>query len=270
MSADRRDEAAPVEDVDGAQEAPTEDKADDDAIHGSDHDVTTDAAADADAEPDEAEQKDKMGQKRMRLRSWLARVTPARIVAVIIVLASLSTAGWQWRRARTLNHRVSRQTLVAHTASDFAQGLLSYDYHDLARSKAQVLAGSTTQFGEDYSQAFDGVLGAAISELHAVAHAQVVTVYVGSVTEDHAKAVVMLNQQVKSKKGTRKVVGTYLDLVMLRQGGEWRVDTVVSLGAASQEGGDSNGQPNGQPSSPTTAAPPESGPTSSIAPNGPP
>ena len=109
---------------------------------------------------------------------------------------------------------------------------------------------ATDNFGRNYSDAFAAGLKDAITQLQASAKATVKDVYVGGVSGDEAHAIVVLDSEVRSTAGVRQVVGSYLDLTLLRRKGAWKVDSATSI-AATRE---TNTPPG--PTTPPSTAPP--------------
>jgi Mce-associated membrane protein len=126
----------------------------------------------------------------------------------------------------------------------------------LNKARSTVLGMATDTFAQNYTTAFTNGLSAAITQLQAKSTATVRKVYVSDVNGNNAEAVVTIDSEVHSTAGTRQVVGSYLDLTLLRQGGRWKVNQVTSIAASSN-----NLTPNGatpgatSPGSTTPSAP---------------
>lgn len=56
-----------------------------------------------------------------------------------------------------------------------------------------------------------------------------------------------MDSEVTSTAGTRRVLDSYLDMELIRQKGQWRVNSVASIGAINE----SMTNPNGTPQEPT-------------------
>jgi hypothetical protein len=155
---------------------------------------------------------------------------------VVAVLAVLLAAGLgvEAHRNSTLDATDHRRAAVATTASGLAAALLSYNASDLSASKSRVLALSTPSFATTYEQDFTQALAGTITALGATAVAKVREVYTGPVTDQTAEAIVVVDFQTTSKAGTRQVLGTNLQMDLLRQNGQWRVNAVNVLSAQSE------------------------------------
>jgi Mce-associated membrane protein len=162
-------------------------------------------------------------------------------LAVLLAIA-LATIFIQWRHTSDLDRRVNglqsadaTRRDVATAAGTFGEALLSYDYSDLNAARTRVLALATDSFGQQYTTAFTGGLDVAITKLKATSKATVDSVYISDLIGDTAKAVVTLDSEVHSTAGTRRTVGSYLDLTLKRENGAWKVDTVTSVAALDQQ-----------------------------------
>ncbi|MEU5987428.1 hypothetical protein ABZ806_00465 [Spirillospora sp. NPDC047418] len=172
------------------------------------------------------------GQRAWRgvpVRSWLVRAT----VAVAIV-GSAVTAGLQWHAADQAAQRDQERQEVRASAAEFGVALLSYDHTKLQDARHRVLDLASDDFAKTYDEAFTGGLEGVISKLKADATAEVQAVYLEKIEEGTAKAVVVVDSEVHSTAGTRRVRGSYLDMKLVRRGGEWKVTDVTSVGAANE------------------------------------
>ncbi|WP_214411126.1 hypothetical protein [Sphaerisporangium fuscum] len=163
----------------------------------------------------------------------------------VVAFTAVTAAGvLQWREASGLSRERATRLAVSSAAARFGRLLLTYDYRDLRRARQDVLALSTGDFLSTYDQAFvGGALQNVIVKLKAVSTASVGEVYVGDVDGARADALVPVDQQVTSDVGTRRVTGTYLRLKLLLDRGSWKVDQVVTLGAADEQVTGKDGTP---------------------------
>ncbi|MFC5754288.1 hypothetical protein, partial [Actinomadura rugatobispora] len=101
-----------------------------------------------------------------------------------------------------------------------------------------------------------------IGKYKATATATVRDTYINHIDGDRAKALVVLDSEVRSTAGTRRVLGTKLLLELIREKGQWRVSGLASLEADDE----TMTKPDGTPTTPkdTGGAPavpsPSSGP----------
>lgn len=177
-----------------------------------------------------------------------------RAVVTLLVIVGLAVGlAVQWRRASDLSSEASERRAVAATATMLAKALMSYDFHHLDRARAAVLAVSTKEFADKYRDAFAQGLQPLITQLKATAKATVRDVYVRDVEGRIARAVVVLDSEVQSTAGLRRLVGSYLEMELRREGSKWKVNEVTAVAAAGE-----NVTPPGAtpptPSEPTTTS----------------
>jgi len=182
---------------------------------------------------------------RIPAKGWLVRGT----VAVALV-GCVVTAGLQWYRADQAAQRDDERRQVRASAAEFGQALLSYDHTKLQDARHHVLSLASDDFAKTYDEAFTGGLEGVITKLKADATATVQAVYLGEIEEGTAKAVVVLDSEVHSTAGTRRVLGSYLDMRLVRRGGEWKVTDVTSVGAANESMTDPQGKRQEEPGNP--------------------
>ncbi|MEU8346404.1 hypothetical protein AB0C74_32315 [Spirillospora sp. NPDC048832] len=177
--------------------------------------------------------------------AWWRRVPgkawPVRATVAVAVVGSAVTAGLQWHEADQAAQRDAERTQVRASAAEFGQALLSYDHTKLRDARNHVLSLASDDFAKTYDEAFTGGLEGVITKLKADATATVRTVYLGEIESETAKAVVVMDSEVHSTAGTRRVLGSYLDMRLVRRGGEWKVTDVTSVGAANESMTDPDG-----------------------------
>jgi Mce-associated membrane protein len=170
------------------------------------------------------------------VKAWLVRATVA-----VAVVGSAVTAGLQWHAADQAAQRDQERQEVRASAAEFGVALLSYDHTKLQDARHRVLDLASDDFAKTYDEAFTGGLEGVISKLKADATAEVQSVYLEKIEEGTAKAVVVVDSEVHSTAGTRRVRGSYLDMKLVRRGGEWKVTDVTSVGAANESMTDPQG-----------------------------
>ena len=152
-------------------------------------------------------------------------------VLVLLVLAAVATtAVLQWREADRLRQEARTQQQVRTRAAEFGQALLAYNHNDLKSARARIQRLTATDFGKSYDVAFDG-LADVIGTYKADATATVRDTYINEIDGDRAKALVILDSEVRSTAGTRRVIGTKLLLELIREKGRWRVSGLTPLEA---------------------------------------
>jgi Mce-associated membrane protein len=151
----------------------------------------------------------------------------------------------QWREAGRLSQDAATQQLVRTRAAEFGRALLAYKHTDLNGSRTRIQRLASTDFGKSYEAAFSG-LSDVIGKYKADATATVRDTYVNEIDGDRAKALVVLDSEVRSTAGTRRVLGTKLLLELIREKGQWRVSAMTSLEADDE----TQTKPDGTPASP--------------------
>jgi hypothetical protein len=141
---------------------------------------------------------------------------------------------------------------LREAAGRFGEALVTYDYHDPDAHRDAVLALASGSFREDYEDAFDQGLGQIITQVQAVSQGTVNDVYVSSVDDDQAQAVVSLDVEVSGTSGPRTILDQYVLLTLIQLDGRWKVDRVIDLNFPTTGSG---GAPVTSDTTTTTAAP---------------
>ncbi|MEO3783657.1 hypothetical protein ABGB12_10025 [Actinocorallia sp. B10E7] len=208
-------------------------------------DITEDAAEELvedaeetpDAEPEEAAE-EKLPPKRKAKKSdgdtVVVRVPLGRVLLVaavaLVLIASATTAVLQWREASRLGDAARTEQLVRTRSAEFSQALLAYRHTDLDGARERIRSLSSAEFGQSYETAFDG-LADVIRKYEANAEATVRDIYVNEIDGQRARSLVVLDTQVNSTAGLRRVLGTKLMLELILEKGVWKVDSLVTLAA---------------------------------------
>ncbi|GAA0563452.1 hypothetical protein [Actinomadura livida] len=178
-------------------------------------------------------------------RAWARMPGKAALVRATVAVAlvgSVVTAGLQWYQADQAAQRDAERREVRSSAAEFGEALLSYDHTKLQAARDRVLGLASDDFAKTYDEAFTGGLEGVITKLKASATATVRTVYLEEIEAGTAKAVVVMDSEVTSTAGTRRVLGSYLDMRLTRRGDEWKVTEVTSVGAANETMTDPDGE----------------------------
>lgn len=155
------------------------------------------------------------------------------VLAVGLVLTYLSRSD--------LESELDRRDDIASVAGEFSATLLSYDFEDIDATVDDVDPLVTDVLREELATGYQGDLRAQIEQLEAVSTADVLDVLVSDTVGDTARAIVVVETDVKSEVSQARVT-TYLDLALLRVDGEWLVNELKALRT---EGGlvDDDGNP---------------------------
>ncbi|HEX2313399.1 MAG TPA: hypothetical protein VHJ17_06705 [Thermomonospora sp.] len=183
-------------------------------------------------------------------RRWAEVLRGPRLVRGLVLVAlaaSVVTAVLQWHRADTLSGEDGERNRVRERAAAFGVALLSYDHDDLKTARAKVLSMASDDFAKTYDVAFTGGLEGVIGKLKADATASVRAVYLNDMDATTAKAIVVLDSEVRSSAGVRRVLGSYLEMQLVRKGDDWKVTEVSSVGTANETMTDPKGTPSATP-----------------------
>jgi Mce-associated membrane protein len=139
--------------------------------------------------------------------------------------------------AATFYNRYHSQTndrsQVEQVSGRFSSALLTYDYRNLDKAKAQVLSLATGNFRKDYEANF-GALKALLQASKSQSSSTVREIYVAPIEHDATSSFIVLDLTVNGTAGTHRRLSEYvkLDLVKVQSG--WRVDGVTNLNLGQQ------------------------------------
>lgn len=155
----------------------------------------------------------------------------ALLVVACVGLAVLSVA--MGILAAVLSSRLDRERgdrqAVQDVSGRFAAALLTYDYTDLDKAKARVLALSTRKFQKEYDAAFTGGLDVLVKETQTRSAGTVTDVFVGSISGDSATTIAVVDAVSQGTAGRNQLVSSYIELELVKLSGMWKVDNVTNL-----------------------------------------
>ena len=170
---------------------------------------------------------------------------------VVVLVALLATAAvWQWRSASGMSSEQDERDAVSGVASAYGDVALNYNaqnYQSQMEEAQQLMGGdllesfkNTTlpQLGETFKNNPEVALSSKTNQ-----------VFVGSVDDRFATAVVMVDVNVKTKDGSSAAPATLLRLALAKIDGEWKVTKQYASGA-----NDQNQNQNQLPAAPTGGA----------------
>ncbi|MER6178116.1 hypothetical protein [Streptosporangium sp. NPDC001681] len=179
------------------------------------------------------------GSGKSGFSTWRGRLAGA--VAAMLFAATATTAVLQWTAADRLAQEKADRAAVSTRAGEFAVALQTYDHTDLQAYRDRVFAISGEDFEKTYNEAFSPLEGV-ITTMRASSSASIRGVYVSAVGEGRAKAITVVDSQVTSTAGTRRMLGTYMELSLIKTGGRWKVNAATVMGAAEELVTDPNGE----------------------------
>ncbi|MFJ2029536.1 hypothetical protein [Streptosporangium sp. NPDC087985] len=171
------------------------------------------------------------GKKPVGFGAWRGRLIGA--VTAVVLASTATTAALQWRAAGRLAAEKAERGAVSARAREFATALQTYDYSNLQAYRDQVLAISDENFEKTYNEAFSP-LERVITSMKASSSALVRGVYVSEIARGRAKAITVVDSQVTSTAGTRRMLGTYMELGLVKTGDQWKVNDATVMGAADE------------------------------------
>jgi len=191
------------------------------------------------------------GGERGGFARWRGRLAGA--LAAMLFAATATVAVLQWMAADRLALEKAEREVVSVRAGEFAVALQTYEYTDLQAYRDQVFALSGEDFEKTYSEAFSPLEGV-ITTMRANSSASIRGVYLSDVGEGRAKAITVVDSQVTSTAGTRRMLGTYMELNLVKTGEQWKVNAATVMGAAEELVTD----PDGTPAEPSPSPSPSS------------
>ncbi|WP_068922801.1 hypothetical protein [Planobispora rosea] len=188
------------------------------------------------------------GGTRSGFAAWRGRLIGA--VVAMAAAGAVTFGVIQWMSADRLADRLAAEKAerlaVSTRAGEFAVALQTYDHDNLQAYRDHVFGLSGEDFEKTYDAAFSP-LESVITAMKATSTASIRGVYVGEVSEGRAKAITIVDSQVKSTAGTRRLLGTYMELGLVKTGGQWKVNDATVMGAADELLTDPDGKEISQP-----------------------
>ena len=155
---------------------------------------------------------------------------PVLLVAGLVVVILLVTAGLLTVRARGADRVEQARTEATAAAESTAVDLLSYDYRHLDRDFARARAGLTGGFVDDYAKTTQTVVRPTATEVKAVVKADVAASSVVRAEQNRVVVLLFVNQTTTSTRlDAPKVDLNRVRLTMDRVAGRWLVSKVVAL-----------------------------------------
>src|SRR5690606_9830995 len=157
------------------------------------------------------------------------------VVVVVLVALLASLAIWQWRSASALSSEKDEREAVSKVASAYGDVALNYNAQNYRTQmdKAQALMGG--HLLESFKNTTLPSLGETFEKNPELAlTSKTNQVFVGTVDEKFASAVVMVDIDVRTKDGATSAPATLLRLALAKIDGEWKVTRQYASGANDQ------------------------------------
>ena len=152
------------------------------------------------------------------------------LVAGVVTLALVLTAGLVALRARTAARTETARTAAQAAAESDVVDLLSYDYRHLDRDFARARSHLTGKFVADYTTTTRHTVRPLAPQVHAVVKATVASSSVVRASENKVVVLLFVNQTTTSTRlDAPRTDLNRVRLTMTRVGGAWKVSKVAAL-----------------------------------------
>jgi Mce-associated membrane protein len=152
------------------------------------------------------------------------------LVAALVTLALVLTAGLLALRARGEDHVDQARTAALAAAEAHAVDLLSYDYRHLDRDFARARRVLTGSFADDYAHTTESVVRPTAEQVKAVVTADVAASSVVRASPNRVVVLLFVNQTTTSTRlEGPKVDLNRVQMRLDRVDGQWLVSKVVAL-----------------------------------------
>ncbi len=170
------------------------------------------------------------------------------VLTAAVVVAGALAIGKGGDVARLEDERDARRQ-VAAAAATFGEVYLTYDFDDVDASSDRVVELVTPDFAEDFADTRAPGIEELFANLETSTRATTTEVFVGDVTDDTARALVVVDVDASSgATGTQTLTDLTFVIDLERIDGEWLVANVAPAPQPDLEGGE-------EPASTTTTAP---------------
>lgn len=150
------------------------------------------------------------------------------VVTVLALVAAVIVAVVQIGRADDADAALDARRDVTTAASTFGEVYLSYDFEDPDRSGDRVLELVSPAFAEDFESTRAPGIEKLFSNLGTTTAATTKEVFVGDLTDDTARALVVVDVVANSDaSGNQELTDLTFVLELVRVDGRWLVDNVV-------------------------------------------
>jgi Mce-associated membrane protein len=154
---------------------------------------------------------------------------PVIVVAAALLIVATFLGVLAARYKAELDRDRDERQQVEQVAARFATAFVTYDYRILDATLERIKRDSTRRYGREFERAFETSLSTLITAAKAQSRGTVTDVFLGSVDDDTASALTVVNVEREGVAGRLPIGGQYLQLDLVKQGGAWRVDNVTSV-----------------------------------------
>jgi hypothetical protein len=150
------------------------------------------------------------------------------VAAALLVVATFLGVLAARYHAELTRERDERQE-VEQVAARFSAAFFTYDYRTLDASLERIKRDATRKYGGDFERVFKTSISTLIEATKAQSTGTITDVFLGSIEDETASALAVVNVQRQGVAGRLPVAGQYLQLDLVRQRGAWRVDNVTAV-----------------------------------------
>lgn len=183
------------------------------------------------------------------------RALPTLLVALAAVATVLALV--MWFKADNAQGDLDSRRDAGRVAGEFTSAVIGYDADDLDGSLDRVLALASSDYEQTFRDAFFSEVRPFVAETEAKGQVSVRQAFVEDSSGDEASVVVFFDAVIESILGTRRLVGSYVRVDLVREDGQWKADDLAFL-ATTEEGLD--------PTEDLAGIAPEAGATTTTAP----
>jgi Mce-associated membrane protein len=189
-------------------------------------------------------EKEIVADERKPRRSFKIKINDrlVTIVAIVVALLAIGTAGIQWTRAEQNGAKQAVENKVRMRATEYAVAFSTYQHDHIDQWRKRMTELTTDDYGKTLLVAFTGY-EKTIAALKTDSTGSVRETYVSEVDGSNAKAFVVSDSQAKSTPGTLIRTGFKLMLDMVEQKGVWKINDVTAIDPDTQNWIDPNGKP---------------------------
>jgi Mce-associated membrane protein len=183
-----------------------------------------------------------------RSRGWIVAAAALLVVATFLgVLAA--------RYKAELDRERNELAEVQAVAARFSEAFFTYDYRTLEAGLQRITRDATPKYAREFKQLYNTSISTLLTATKARSVGTVTDVFVGPVDDETASVMTVATVAREGIAGRLPLAGQYLQLDLVKRGGTWRVDNVLSVDLT---------QPNRSGSSGTTTTGPTAATTTSV------
>ncbi|MEY2475214.1 MAG: Mce-associated rane protein [Actinomycetota bacterium] len=154
---------------------------------------------------------------------------PLIVVAAALLVVATFLGVLAARYNAELNRERDERQEVEQVAARFSAAFFTYDYRTLDASLERIKRDATRKYGGDFERVFKTSIATLITATQARSSGTITDVFLGSIDDETASALTVVNVQREGAGGRLPLAGQYLQLDLVKQRGAWRVDNVTAV-----------------------------------------